>query len=107
MYHVFTGNGHHIYIPLEQGITKEEVINYKDSYRSRVSQLGDYIPSKCIDYQMFQYHKHGRLPYTVNSKSNSLVRFVGENNHPVCKTINDLLEFKHVQPNIFVTFFIR
>ena len=100
MYQVFTGNGHHVYIPLKEGVESEQYLNYKDSYHDKVTKLGAIIRlqgNEKIDTAVFTHKKYGRMPGGYNSKNNVIVKFVGETDFPIVQNIGDVLEWKEVR----------
>ena len=79
MYQVFTGNGFHIYVPLDNGFDPDAVQFYRDSYRDIAEAIWDkhgLLEGK-VDTQVFQGTIYGRMPGGYNSKNGVIVRYVG------------------------------
>ena len=101
MYHVFTGGGHHIYIPLETPMATADYRHYRTSYETKLQALaaakgwlGDSGVSP--DPKVFRAGLYGRIPGTLNSKHKRAVTYLGENTHPIASSIKDILEYEHL-----------
>jgi len=101
MYHVYTGGGHHIYVPLEMPLPWDDVPNYKKSYAEFVSRWEhDHEPWKDgmdFDKKPFNPRVYGRVPGAINSKHNKPVRFIREYPGECLHRIEDILEWRHVE----------
>ena len=107
MYHLFTGGGHHLYIPLKTPLAGTLYRNYRESYYACLEELEDIFPwnkdSKGeFDYKVFVSPKYGRLPGTLNSKYNVAVKYLGETDYPVAESIDDLLDYEDL-PQVYRT----
>ena len=99
MFHVFTGGGHHIYIPMDVGLEKANLCHYKESYISKASELqAMFDDTVIVDVLVFNsVEKFGRVPGSFNSKHKKTVVYMGEDlKSPLAKSIDTLLDFNEV-----------
>ena len=91
MYSVFTGNGYHIYVPVTEGIVKEEYRNYKVSYGEKMEEIATWLPAGVkIDTQPFNFHATGRVPGSLNGKNNEEVVLVDFHEGELIPTLANL-----------------
>ena len=91
MYHLFTGNGHHIYIPLQQSHNKEVADDYMTDYLTKLVKL-DAVCGHETDKSVTNKQQYGRVPYSTNSKNGNLVMYMGENNYPVAESVDTIIK---------------
>ena len=93
MHHVFTGNGHHIYVPVENGIDKEDCRQGKAHYTELAHQIAEEMgwPESVVDAQVFTTGHYGRVPGSTNSKNGKIVTYVKRSDGDRLEYIDDLI----------------
>ena len=99
MYHLFTGNGHHIYIPLNKTFSEEQRKHYKTSYLNKVKKLETLIKTE-VDKGCFNGPRYGRVPKSLNLRWGVLPYYLGENDYPVCDSVGEVLDYSKVIPTV-------
>ena len=103
LFHVFTGNGHHIYLPLQTPVPFDAILNYRASYLELLEDLSDEYDGRFkFDKQPFAKMVYGRVPGALNGKNQTEVRYVGETDYPVMECIDDFLEYREMPPKMKV-----
>ena len=80
MTHLFTGQGHHVYIWLGVPFSQSEAPLYKQSFIDKCKELQQVIKFGEVDLKTFGYMKYGRVPESINSKNGNRVKYIKENN---------------------------
>ena len=96
---LFTGDGFHVYIPLEKFFRAEDLPHYRDSYNEKACIVGHMLSSKVVtDLLVFQAQKFGRVPGSVNSKNKEYVelQYTMEDS-PLCPGLPAILDYKEVE----------
>lgn len=93
-YHVFSGNGHHIYLPVLEGISEAEFVQAKDDYDASAKEIAEHagIPLKCVDTGVFHEKIYGRVPGGMNAKNHTYVKLVGELDGAPLERIHEVLK---------------
>lgn len=95
MYSVFTGRGYHIYIPVDEGIGRDDYANYKTSYKTKMEEFVQWLPGSCkLDPQPFTFHATGRVPGSVNTKSGETIEVVDEHPGAVVNSLGDIFDYE-------------
>ena len=95
LYWVHTGGGFHVYIPLKYPFMNKERCHYKRSYEKKCKALEKLIKCRC-DLGVFDHHKFGRVPKSLNVKRGAYVIYLGETESPEAESIADLLDYERI-----------
>ena len=97
IYQVHTGGGHHLYVPLKNHFHFDDVKNFKQSYKELVGRFSRMYPGQFkFDDETFNKQVYGRVPKAINSKWNTEVKYIKENDYPLLDDIEDILEYREV-----------
>ena len=95
MYSVFTGGGHHIYVPVEEGIAEDEYPCYRTSYTKAMERFKEWLPSTAkIDTQPFTFHATGRVPGSLNSRRGGVVCLVDGHEGGTVRNLGELFSWE-------------
>ena len=92
MHHVYSGKGHHVYVPLTDPFLNEARVYYKKSWEEKMTALEEEIKTE-VDKGVFNGQVYGRIPGSINTKEGAgEVFYLETNDLPECPSINYALQ---------------